>query len=151
MVTRLNNMKRLILIRTMYEETQTRGILLVVDNNRVLFDCNTLELPWRDNHRKVSCVPAGTYPVVYEYSPKFKQKLYELKEVPNRSEVKIHVGNFASGMDNQIAGCILVGSKYLDINHDGIDDIVSSRQTLNMIHYYMADIKHTTITIYGKH
>ena len=144
-------MKRLILTRTAYEPRQTRGVLFVMDSDRVAFQCYTLELAWNNNERGISCIPAGTYPVVFEYSPKFRRKLYELKNVPNRSEVKIHVGNYASGVDRQIEGCILVGSRFVDINHDDIKDIVNSRATLEQLHYHLAGITHTTITIHGEH
>lgn len=73
--------------------------------------CWTLELPWRDNKPNISCIPAGHYPIVLEYSAKFDKLLWELKEVPGRSEVKIHRGNYLS----DIEGCIMVG---IDIGWD---------------------------------
>lgn len=52
-----------------------------------------------------TAIPAGRYPVVIEYSPRFNLKLPELKQVPGYSEVKFHAGNTAADTD----GCILVG------------------------------------------
>lgn len=50
--------------------------------------------------------PQGVYPIQYEYSPKFKEKLWELKEIPNRSEIKIHKGTSS----NHSKGCILLST-----------------------------------------
>lgn len=139
-------MKELILIRTNYGEHQTTGILHVVDGTEILFTCYTLELPWRKNMRGVSCVPPGKYALVKEYSPKFKEMLYELKNVPGRSECKFHTANYV----NQLNGCIAPGRSYFDLNGDGILDITNSRKTLNALHEALADITETQITIYGQ-
>jgi len=51
------------------------------------------------------CIPCGTYPIVWEYSPRFKCNLWELKDVPNFTEVKVHQGMRVQNTK----GCILVG------------------------------------------
>lgn len=69
----------------------------------------TMELPWRDNRPQLSCIPKGTYTCVIVRSPKFG-KVYEVKNVPNRSHVLIHSANFAGnsdlGYNTQLHGCI---------------------------------------------
>ena len=81
--------------RQEYLEKQTLGYLYVLDSNdNILYSCNTLELPWKDNKKNVSCVPVGEYKCVLEYSDRFKKDLWELKEVPNRSECKFHSANY---------------------------------------------------------
>ena len=45
--------------------------------------CNTIELPWKMNETKVSCVPEGKYFIRKRYSAKYKWHL-ELVDVPNR-------------------------------------------------------------------
>lgn len=65
----------------------------------------TIEPPWLDNKPNVSCIPIGRYRMKLEYSPKFKRDLWELKDVPNRFEIKIHAANVAS----QLQGCIAPG------------------------------------------
>ena len=60
--------------------------------------CNTLEHP-------ALFIPADTYPCVFEYSDKFKRKLWEIKGVPARSECKFHTGNTKA----DTTGCIIVG------------------------------------------
>ena len=73
--------------------------------------CDTLEPTWRDykhGGRKVrgcSAIPEGRYPVVISYSPKMKEWLPLLVNVPMFSGIRIHAGNTAK--DTQ--GCILVG------------------------------------------
>lgn len=73
--------------------------------------CDTLEPTWRDYRhggRKIkgrSAIPEGRYPVVITYSPKMKQWLPLLVNVPMFSGIRIHAGNTAE--DTQ--GCILVG------------------------------------------
>lgn len=68
----------------------------------------TLELPWKDNQHDISCIPEGIY--VCERRPVSKEKTggigysFEVKNVPNRSDVLIHVGN---KVENTL-GCILV-------------------------------------------
>jgi hypothetical protein len=64
----------------------------------------TLELPWRDNHKMVSCIPAGAYTIMRVNLPKFGTT-YEVLGVPGRSEILFHKGNYPSHTE----GCILVG------------------------------------------
>lgn len=68
--------------------------------------CETLELPWRDNQRGISCIPEGTYECKLAWSPSRKRKVYWLQNVPGREAVQIHIGNFTK----DIRGCILVGT-----------------------------------------
>ena len=136
-------MKKLTLLRTNQSENETLGVLMVFDGPTMLFHCYTLELPWRNNERMISCVPPGTYKIVFEYSPKFDEYLWELKEVPGRSEAKIHTANFVQ----QLNGCIAPGKSYVDLNGDGLVDVTNSRKTLNQLHKVLNDISETTITI----
>lgn len=72
----------------------------------------TAELPWRDNQPKISCVPVAMYVVKPHISPKFGS-CYILENVPNRSNVLIHVGNYAGDrsldLKCDVEGCILIG------------------------------------------
>ena len=69
----------------------------------------TLELPWRDNRRQVSCIPPGTYRCSIVQSPKFG-RVYHLASVPGRSAILIHSANLdgdvAKGYTTQLQGCI---------------------------------------------
>lgn len=69
----------------------------------------TTELPWRDNRRKMSCVPLGEYRCALTDSPRFGS-VYLLANVPGRSHVLIHPANFAGdsslGWTTHLEGCI---------------------------------------------
>jgi len=97
-------MKIIILKRISHTEGATFGNLIY---NMIPF-CVTLELPWRDNQRNISCVPEGIYTANRRFSPKRKRDVYELVGVPGRDLIQIHIGNKPS----DIRGCILVGEKF---------------------------------------
>lgn len=85
----------------------------------------TLELPWNNNQKRISCIPEGTYKVVAHVSPKFG-KCFHVLNVPNRSEILIHPANMVS----QLLGCIAPGTATADINGDGILDVTNSRAAM---------------------
>lgn len=138
-------MKELKLHRIFQDDKVTLGTLSVIENGKVIFTCATVELPWRGNKTGVSCVPPGKYPVWKEYSNRFKAMLYELKEVPGRSEVKIHSANYAK----QLNGCIALGRSHVDLNGDGVKDVDHSKKTLAAFHAAMGIQGDTTIEIFG--
>ena len=118
-----------LLIRTMKEDKQTLGELQVAD-----FKCYTLELPdlnndgIEGNEVRKSCIPDGTYPVVRHTSPKFG-KTFWIKNVPGRSAILIHAGNF----HRHTLGCVLVGDDHKDVNDDGYLDVVNSKATMKKL------------------
>lgn len=72
--------------------------------------CDTLEDQVRNmtEEKKVSgktAIPAGTYEVIVNISPKFRRKLPRLLNVPGFNGILIHRGNTAE----DTSGCILVG------------------------------------------
>lgn len=107
---------------------QTEGLLYLVDQNKVVFECKTLELPWLNNNKRVSCIPAGKYKAIKHVSPKFGNCLW-IKGVPNRSEILIHPANYVQ----QLLGCIALGNKHIDINKDGLMDVADSKTTVNKL------------------
>lgn len=110
------------------DHSQTLGHMVLYEDENVLFDCKTLELPDRGNQRNISRIPGGFYRVIERYSPKHLDH-YHLQAVDGRSWILIHAGNFK----DQIEGCILVGDGYADIDGDGHLDVTNSRMTLNKI------------------
>ncbi|EKT3958033.1 DUF5675 family protein [Flavobacterium psychrophilum] len=64
--------------------------------------CNTIELPWKKNETKVSCIPEGKYFIRKRYSNKFKWHL-EVVDVKNRSLILFHPANNAL---QELNGCI---------------------------------------------
>lgn len=97
----------------------------------------------RNNQRMVSRVPADIYPLVMEESEKFGRKLWELKEVPGRSECKIHSANYW----HELNGCIAPGKSLKDMDWDGYYDLTNSGPTLNEFHRALKGIEKTTIEI----
>lgn len=63
-----------------------------------------LELPWHDNAPLISSIPAGTYGATLRYDHTDHWRI-ELRDVPGRTNVQIHVGNTTE----DTRGCILVG------------------------------------------
>ena len=76
--------------------------------------------------RNPAILPAGLYPIRFEYSPRFKRYLWELKDVPGHTEIKIHNGNTANHSD----GCILIGMRHGQLN--GQPATLESRRALEL-------------------
>lgn len=89
------------------------------------FRCFTLELPWRDNQRSISCIPAGVYSAGLYQSPRHGMVVL-FDDVPNRSMIEIHAGNYT----RQIEGCVLVGDSIRYLDGDSVPDVTNSRATL---------------------
>lgn len=120
---------RATLYRTNKQEKQTLGEIQVGD-----LKLYTLELPDLNNdgivgnETRASCIPVGIYKVVKHTSPKFG-KCFWVKDVPGRSAILIHPGNY----HYHTLGCILVGKNQIDSNHDGLLDNVSSKVAMNQL------------------
>ena len=120
---------RILLERTHYDDKQTLGRLhLLDDNNHIIKTWDSLELPWKSNKRKISCIPEYTYKAIKHSSPKFGKVLW-IQDVPNRDEILIHKGNYHS----DILGCILIGLDLSDINKDGYLDVTSSSKAMKQL------------------
>ena len=119
----------LTIIRFAAEEKQTLGAAVMLsaqlDN---LLEFKTVELPWKNNERRVSCIPPGTYTAIVHNSPKFGPSLW-IQDVPGRSEILIHPANFW----HDLLGCIAPGEDHLHIDKDGSLDVNKSRNTMNRI------------------
>jgi hypothetical protein len=126
-----------------YEQHQTKGDLLI-NKEGMSYQCKTLELPWKNNESKISCIPEGIYPVVIRNSQKYGTHLH-ITNIPNRDLILIHWGNYAGSVSPKsgtpdIKGCIMVGQKYGDITGDGIDEILESKkQTFEKIMKFVED------------
>ncbi len=95
--------------RTSFNSSSLTGELFV--NGEFL--THTLELPWNNNRSFISSIPAGTYSAFLRYDKNDKWRL-QLENVPNRSGVQIHIGNWPS----QIEGCVLVGNKAFNVTNE---------------------------------
>lgn len=111
---------KLTLNRKFRGQTYTIGDLSINGN----FFCNTIEDTVRKlpaaclntpNGRSCTCkekiyartaIPAGTYKITFQYSPKYKKKMPYLHDVPHFLGILIHSGN--TEVDS--VGCIIVGN-----------------------------------------
>ena len=94
----------LLIIRDTFTEKSTIGRLFI---NGESF-CDTLENPWIDNQRNISCIPEGNYKVRLRLARESATRDYLhllVQDVPNRDFILVHIGNYPS----QTQGCILVG------------------------------------------
>jgi len=82
--------------------------------------CDTLENPWMDNQRNISCIPEGEYKVRLRLPRESATRDYLhllIQDVPNRDWILIHRGNFPS----QTQGCLLVGlGSEQDVVHNSV-------------------------------
>ena len=77
-----------ILTRLDDDSKQTLGHLTLFKGLVKVFECKTLELPWKANKTNVSCVPKGVYKVSHRTSDKYKKHLI-LHNVRNRRYILI--------------------------------------------------------------
>jgi len=97
-------MINLLLIRDTFSKESTIGELFL-NGERM---CDTLENPWIDNQRNISCIPEGEYPVRLRLPRESATRDYIhllVKDVKDRDYILIHIGNTAK----DTSGCILVG------------------------------------------
>jgi Family of unknown function (DUF5675) len=85
------------LIRTYYPDGTTGNIFY---EGSLITYC--IELPWKNNHTRVSCIPEGKYPMMIRYNAHFNQH-FELMDVPGRKDILIHPANDAI---HELKGCI---------------------------------------------
>jgi len=88
--------------RKISSDACTMGYLSI--NNKTV--CYTLELPWENNAKNISCIPAGSYKGILRYDKSDGWRI-QLENVPDRDGVQIHMGNYTK----QIKGCVLVGMR----------------------------------------
>ena len=109
----------LVLKRTYFPQG-TQGVL---EWNGTLV-CYTIELPWLNNQRRISCIPEGEYLLEQRFSPKFGWHLH-LIHVPGRDLILIHPANDAK---KELLGCIAPVSK-----HSGIGKGLLSRKAMGKL------------------
>lgn len=113
---------KLTLTRTQETANCTFGTLQIDDS----YFCVTLELPWLNNQRRVSCIPAGNYKCKRHSSLKYGE-VWQIEDVPGRDEILIHAGNLPS----DTLGCVLVGGNRGIVNNQ--KGIVNSKDTLRCL------------------
>ena len=94
----------LLVIRDEFTDKSTMGNLYL--NGEWL--CDTLELPYLDNQRSISCIPAGEYKVRLRTAEESATRDYLhllVEDVKDRTYILFHRGNSAK----DTRGCVLVG------------------------------------------
>lgn len=126
-------MAKIIKLKRFYYEVGTLGIIEIGEN--LIF---TLELPYKNNERNVSCIDEGKYKLTRYNSNKFKD-CFKVNDVKNRSDILIHSGNSL----NNTRGCILVGCG-INFNDDKaliLSDSKKALYKLNKILMWSKDIE----------
>ena len=85
----------LLIIRDTFTDKSTIGTLYI---NGESF-CDTLENPWIDNQRSISCIPKGNYKVRLRLARESATRDYLhllVQDVPNRDWILFHRGNTAN-------------------------------------------------------
>lgn len=142
---------KLLLKRKFKGDTYTIGDLFIDGK----FFCNTLEdkvriLPLLCHEtaqgRACKCkekvyvqtaIPAGTYKITMEHSPKFKRVLPYLHDVPHFLGILVHSGNDESAS----SGCLLVGKNTVK------GKVLESRATSDALNKILSSEKEITIEI----
>lgn len=91
--------------RCVMSDQGTFGVLTIDDDP--LPTCFTCERPWKNNQRKISCIPAGTYQCIAFKSPKHGN-VWLLKNVSDRDMIEIHAANRPS----ELEGCLAPGRSF---------------------------------------
>lgn len=96
--------------------TATPGSLYIYGTK----ECDTLERPWMDNKRGISCIPPGKYPVIMTVSPRFGRPMMRLAETAPRWGILIHAANHV----DELQGCIALGKRVR------VDTLMESRKAV---------------------
>lgn len=132
--------------RLFQDDNQTSSVCTIFDEFMFpLFSSLALERGWRNNERGVSCLPMGHYPLILEYSNKFKTELWEIKETGTRSECKFHAATYWHDLE----GCIALGRKHKKINKDNYYDVTDSRNTMQDFHNVLKEFDKVNLEITG--
>jgi hypothetical protein len=130
-------MKKLVLSRK-YTDKETQGTMIVFDDDQEVYRCKCLELPWINNQHNISCIPEGSYQVE-KYSDELHRDCFWIKNVLGRDGILIHIGNYATGIKIDTEGCLLPGIDFIDIDGNGILDIVRPDVAMKSLNYFLPD------------
>jgi hypothetical protein len=128
-------------LERVYLPTETLGSIYgpVTGDEKGPVICKTMELPWKDNAKNVSCVPEGVY-VLKKMAPGFGRDYgyfrfmhvsgRNINHVLGMSTILIHRITYVK----DLAGCIGVGGRHVDLNKDGVPDMIDSGKKLQWMY-----------------
>ena len=116
----------LLLIRDTFTDKSTIGKLYFNGE----FYGHTLELPWKDNKKRVSCIPKGVYEVKKRHTEesKYKYEHLHILDVENRELILLHIGNYPKNSK----GCILLGNTRAIIEYTKVVAVSSSIPSVSL-------------------
>jgi hypothetical protein len=112
------------LTRNIDNGVETLGTLTTNDKG---FQCRTLERSYKNNLPNISAIPTGIYQCQYKFMLRDLAYHYQVMNVPNRTGIFLHAGNYF--FDSK--GCIILGSLPQDLNHDGQQDLINTKQLVS--------------------
>lgn len=104
--------------------------------------CVTLERPWKDNARSISCIPAGAYLAKRVLSPKFGNT-FEITDVAGRSHILFHKGNII----DDTHGCVILGEYFNAWMNSDTCSVASSGDAFKEFMYRLKDVDSFTVNI----
>lgn len=109
------------------DDKVTLGVMWLNERHHPIY---TLELPWKDNQQSKSCIPTGNYLCMHHTGTRFPDS-FILDDVPGRSAILIHTGNYT----RDTYGCILPGLGVLPDR----PMVTRSHDAMNILREYYQD------------
>ena len=112
----------------------------------------TVERPWRGNKPFESCIPDGVYELQKRVSPVVDRTSggeflegWEVMDVPGRSYIMVHPGNWPENFE----GCIGVGTDYMILS--GRNAVSNSREAFRQFMQALSGMDAWDLVITGYH
>jgi hypothetical protein len=102
----------------------------------------SVELPWRNNEKNISCIPTGIWMFERYFSPKHNCEVFVCNDVPGRKEIEIHVDNVPATLE----GCIGIGN-WFGIIGDVCKGVVESKKAFDDFMLWAKPFNRLEITI----
>ena len=122
------------------EDNKTYGTFGVMLINGQVF-CVTLEPPWKENEKYISCIPEGQYDAIRVPSQKFGET-YLFEDIFGRSAIEIHPGNSIKDTE----GCIIIASGFRKIRSNN-RGVINSGDTFRIFMSVLEDFPRIKVSI----
>lgn len=132
-------MQGVVLKRIFDDGQRTFGVLVCTTRPLVL----TIENPWINNKRNISCIPVGRYKCKRFISSRFGET-FKILDVPDRGETEpiiFHIGN----RDDNTRGCPIIGSEFGELY--GEPAVLNSKKGFKRFMKKMKDVDEFELTV----